>query len=59
MSCVIVPESLDKAINKKLDEMIAEQPDAAIERAHLYRKILAAYDMFGYIPDMSLRKIEQ
>lgn len=54
MSLVIVPDSLRNAINAKLDAAIEVCPDAAKERAELYRQLLAYFDEHGALPDFHL-----
>lgn len=54
MSLVIVPNSLRDAINAKLDAAIEACPDAAKDRAELYRQLLAYFNEHGELPDFRL-----
>lgn len=46
---VIVPESLDHAINEKIDTAIAEHPPIADERERLYSELLSVFDEHGHL----------
>ena len=53
----IIPDYLDEAITKKLDEAIAKHPDAEKDRAVLRSQLLDAVDKYGYIPDFDLGRV--
>ena len=53
---VIVPDELYEALQSRLDAEIAKVPDAAKDRDHLYRQLLAYVDEHGKIPDFSLER---
>lgn len=55
---VIVPNELRDAINKKLDQEIALQPDAAADREYLYNQILGYFSEYGRMPDFTLTRAE-
>ena len=58
MTFVIVPDSLSYAINQRLDELIAETPDAAKCRDDLYRQMLLIFDQYGELPPCHLERFE-
>ena len=54
---VIVPNFVDEAINKALDEKLRDAPEAAREsRGHLYRGLLAYYNEHGALPEFEIVK---
>ena len=58
MPLVIVPNYIADAINAKLDTAIANVPDAAKDREHLYSQLIAYFDEHGTVPDFTLGKTE-
>jgi len=54
----IVPDSLSKQIYARVDEVIAQMPEAAPERDNLYHDLLAIVDEYGYIPEFTVQKKE-
>jgi hypothetical protein len=53
---IIVPNVLRDAINKKLDEVLSEFPEAEKDRELFYHKLLEYFDEHGEIPDFTLTK---
>ena len=51
---LIVPDALHDAINQRLDAAIAQCPDAAKDREHLYRQLLEAFNEHGVIPEFTI-----
>lgn len=59
MALVIVPDTLDLAINEKLEAAFKAVPDAESCRAHLYHQLLDFYNENGYLPEFSLVKADR
>ena len=55
---MIVPDELKSAINKKIDEAIAENPKAETAREYFFAELLKFYDEKGYIPEFKINKAE-
>jgi LPS O-antigen subunit length determinant protein (WzzB/FepE family) len=53
----VIPDSLHFAINAKLDEALADLPAAEVDRDHLYRQLLDAFDEHGVIPDFRIEPV--
>jgi hypothetical protein len=53
---VIVLDSLREAINTKLDAALERCPDAAKDREFLYSQLLEYFDVYGVVPDFTLKK---
>lgn len=53
---VIVPNFVRDAINRKLDEKIAEEPAAAKDREYLYTRLIAYFSEYGEIPEFELKR---
>lgn len=53
---IIVPDSVDYAINAKLDAALADCPDAEADRDELFRVLLAYFDEHGVLPEFTLQK---
>jgi hypothetical protein len=57
MNFVIVPDTLSKAINDKLDIVLnAMPPEAEASRAGLYQQLLSFYNENGYLPEFTVTK---
>ena len=56
MTFVIVPNSLQDAINEKLDVAIAECPEAVADRHLFYAQLLEYFHEHGELPDFTLAK---
>jgi hypothetical protein len=54
---LIVPTYIIDAINAKLDAALADVPDAAKDREHLYSSLLTYFSEHGVIPDFSIAKV--
>jgi hypothetical protein len=52
---VIVPNSLNAAINEKLDAAIAGCPGAEKDREILYGQLLDYFNEYGVIPDFTIK----
>lgn len=55
---LIVPNYVRDAINAKLDAAIAEVPDAAKDRDHLYQMLLSHFNEHGDVPEFTLTKAQ-
>jgi len=53
---LIVPNELRNAINRALDDAMAECPEAECERNVLYKQLLAHFDEHGVIPQFTITK---
>lgn len=53
---VIVPNSLRNEIYRKVDEAIADHPDAAPDREIFYETLLSYFNENGVIPDFELKR---
>ena len=59
MTFWVVPDSLYDAIQAKLDQAIADRPDAEKDREHLYKQLLAYFNENGVIPEFSIMKKDE
>ncbi len=59
MQWVIVPDTLRNAIDAKLDAAIAQCPDAAKDRTHLYNQLLSYFNEHGVLPEFTLSKRDE
>ena len=53
---VIVPNYIADQINAALDKAIADCPDAAKDREHLYSQLVGYFDEHGHIPEFTVGK---
>ena len=53
---VIVPNYVADLINKRIDDVIAEVPDAARDRDYFYQVLLDHFDKHGEVPEFTLEK---
>jgi hypothetical protein len=52
----IVPNSLNDAINIKLDMAFQKMPEAEIDREALYHQLLQFFDDNGYVPEFTITR---
>lgn len=53
---VLVPDYVNDAINKALDQALSAKPEAASRRDEFYSILLAYFDEHGYVPDFLITK---
>ena len=53
---IAVPIHILNEINKKLDDVMSEHPEAGVDRELYFQEILHFVDDHGYIPDFTLTK---
>lgn len=53
---VVMPDSLREAIDAKLDAALERCPDAAKDREFLYSQLLEYFDVYGVVPNFTLKK---
>jgi len=56
---LLIPETLNKAINDKLDSELLKQPEAIVDRDLYYNQILHYYNEHGAIPDFTIEPLSQ
>ena len=54
MRLAIVPNSLRDEINEKIDVVLLECPEAAVDRDHFYQIMLNYFDEHGHLPEFKL-----
>ena len=57
--CYIVPDTLRDAINRALDDAIAECPDAAPDRDRFYGLLLEYFNDHGRLPEFTVEKNQE
>lgn len=53
---VIVPNHVADLINKRIDEVLVDVPDAAPDRNYFYQVLLDHFDKYGEVPEFELEK---
>jgi hypothetical protein len=56
MSFYVVPDYVYDHIQRRLDAVISEHPDAEKDREHLYRQLLEVFNETGQIPEFTLKR---